>query len=110
MNGLKTFFLMLLMTLLLMFIGNAVGGRSGMQIAFGFAFLMNFISYWFSDKIVLAMYKAQPVEEGTKLYSLVKRVAMSADIPMPKVYMIEERQPNAFATGRNPKNAAVAVT
>lgn len=110
MNSLKTFLLMILMTFLLMFIGSAVGGRGGMEIALVMAFVMNFVSYWFSDKIVLKMYRARPVEENSSLYKLVQRIAMKADLPMPKVYIMEERQPNAFATGRNPKNAAVAVT
>lgn len=110
MNSIKTFLLMILMTFLLMFIGNAVAGRGGMQIALVMAAVMNFGSYWFSDKIVLSMYRAKPVEENTSLYQLVKRIAERAELPMPKVYLIEESQPNAFATGRNPKHAAVAVT
>ncbi|MGL5100974.1 MAG: zinc metalloprotease HtpX, partial [Fusobacteriaceae bacterium] len=102
--------LMILMTFLLMFIGNAVGGRGGMQIALVMAGVMNFVSYWFSDKIVLSMYRAKPVDENSSLYQLVKRIAAKAELPMPKVYLMEESQPNAFATGRNPKHAAVAVT
>lgn len=110
MNTIKTFLLMLVMTILLMFIGNSVGGRNGMTMALIFAGGMNFFSYWFSDKIVLTMYRAQPVAADTSLYKLVERITKKADLPMPKVYIIEERQPNAFATGRNPKHAAVAVT
>ncbi|MGL5963469.1 MAG: zinc metalloprotease HtpX [Fusobacteriaceae bacterium] len=110
MNTVKTFLLMILMTFLLMFIGGAVAGRGGMQIALLMAGVMNFASYWFSDKIVLSMYRAKPVDEGSSLYQLVRRIAERADLPMPKVYLIEESQPNAFATGRNPKHAAVAVT
>ncbi|MGL4402554.1 MAG: zinc metalloprotease HtpX [Fusobacteriaceae bacterium] len=110
MNSIKTFLLMILMTFLLMFIGNAVGGRGGMQIALVMAGVMNFVSYWFSDKIVLSMYRAKPVDENSSLYQLVKRIAAKAELPMPKVYLMEESQPNAFATGRNPKHAAVAVT
>lgn len=110
MNSLKTFLLMILMTFLLLFIGGAVGGRGGVEIALVMAGFMNFISYWYSDKIVLSMYRARPVEESSSLYQLVKKIAERAELPMPKVYMIEERQPNAFATGRNPKHAAVAVT
>ncbi len=110
MNTLKTFLLMIIMTFLLMFIGNAIGGRNGMMIALIFAAVMNFFSYWFSDKIVLTMYKAQPLDSNSKIYQIVKRIALKADIPMPKVYLIEEQQANAFATGRNPNHAAVAVT
>ena len=110
MKTLKTFFLMGIMTFILMIIGNAVGGRQGMLMALIMAGMMNFISYWFSDKIVLSMYGAQPVAENTHLYQLVSRLANEADIPMPKVYIINEAQPNAFATGRNPSHAAVAVT
>lgn len=110
MNSLKTFLLMMLMTFLLLFIGGTVGGRGGLEMALIFAVIMNFVSYWYSDKIVLSMYRARPVDENSALYRLVKRIAAEAELPMPKVYMIEERQPNAFATGRNPKHAAVAVT
>ena len=88
MKTLKTFFLMGIMTFILMIIGNAVGGRQGMLMALIMAGMMNFISYWFSDKIVLSMYGAQPVAENTHLYQLVSRLANEADIPMPKVYII----------------------
>lgn len=110
MNGFKTFILMLFMTMLFMFIGNAMGGQNGMMMALFFAGITNFISYWFSDKIVLKMYGARAVDENSELYALVKKIVNKAELPMPKVYIIEERQPNAFATGRNPKHAAIAVT
>lgn len=110
MNGVKTFLLMLVMTILFMFIGNLIGGKNGMIMAFLFAGIMNFVSYWFSDKIVLSMYGAQPVEENTELYKMVERIAKRADLPMPKVYIMNQSQPNAFATGRNPNHSAVAVT
>lgn len=110
MNTLKTFFLMGILTFILLLIGNAIGGQSGVVVALIMAGVMNFISYWFSDKIVLSMYGAQPVGKDTHLYQLVEKLAKTSDLPMPKVYIINEQQPNAFATGRNPKNAAVAVT
>ncbi|MGL5544048.1 MAG: zinc metalloprotease HtpX [Cetobacterium sp.] len=110
MQGFKTFILMLVMTFLLLFIGGAVGGRNGMTIALVFAGVMNFVSYWFSDKIVLSMYRAQELPENHKVYWITKKLSESAGLPMPKVYMINESQPNAFATGRNPHHAAVAVT
>ena len=110
MNTLKTFFLMGILTFILLVIGNAIGGHNGVVIALIMAGIMNFISYWFSDKIVLSMYGAQPVDKDTHLYQLVKKLAKTSNLPMPKVYIINEQQPNAFATGRNPKNAAVAVT
>lgn len=110
MNTLKTFFLMGILTFILLFIGNAIGGQGGIIVALIMAGIMNFISYWFSDKIVLSMYGAQKVDENSHLYQLVSKLAMSANLPMPKVYIINEAQPNAFATGRNPNNAAVAVT
>ncbi|WP_297406999.1 zinc metalloprotease HtpX, partial [uncultured Cetobacterium sp.] len=95
---------------LLLFIGGTIGGKTGMTIALVFAGAMNFISYWFSDRIVLSMYRAQELPENHRVYWITKKLAENAGIPMPKVYMINESQPNAFATGRNPKNAAVAVT
>lgn len=110
MNSLKTFFLMATMTFILMFLGNLLGGQQGTVIALVFAGVMNFFSYWFSDKIVLKMYNAKEVSSDTQLYQLVKNLTQKANLPMPKVYIINERQPNAFATGRNPQNAAVAVT
>lgn len=112
MNILKTVFLMTLMMVLLIFVGNAIGGQSGMMIAFVFALVMNFGSYWFSDKIVLAMYRAKEVDiiSSPKLYSMVQELSSNAGLPMPRVYVIDDPTPNAFATGRNPENAAVAVT
>ena len=112
MNWVKTFLLMGLMTAIVMFVGEVVGGRSGMIYAFGFAVLMNFGSYWFSDKIVLSMYSAREVDEPSypQLYSIVRRLTQNAGLPMPKIYIIPNDQPNAFATGRNPQHAAVAVT
>ncbi len=112
MNTLKTVVLLTFMTVLLVFVGAAIGGRSGMIIAFGMALVMNFVSYWFSDKIVLAMYKAQPVTEAQapELYASVRRLSQKAGLPMPKVYIIPEDSMNAFATGRNPEHGVVAVT
>jgi heat shock protein HtpX len=112
MNGLKTMVLMVTLTLLLVAIGGLLGGRSGMTFALIMAFGMNFITYWFSDKIVLRMYGATAVSEAEapELYEIVRRLAHRAELPMPKVYIINEDQPNAFATGRNPEHAAVAVT
>ncbi|MGL4998891.1 MAG: zinc metalloprotease HtpX [Cetobacterium sp.] len=110
MQGFKTFILMLTMTFLLLLIGRAVGGRNGMTIALILAGVMNFVSYWFSDKIVLSMYKAQELSETHKVYWITKKLSEGAGLPMPKVYIMNESQPNAFATGRNPNHAAVAVT
>ncbi|MEC4676079.1 MAG: zinc metalloprotease HtpX, partial [Nitrospirota bacterium] len=109
---LKTTVLMVTLTLMLIAIGGILGGKTGMTLAFIIAFAMNFISYWFSDKIVLKMYKAQPVSQSDapELYTMVRRLAQKAGLPMPKVYIIKKAQPNAFATGRNPANGAVAVT
>lgn len=111
-NSIKTFILLTSLTLLLVFCGQAIGGRSGMMTAFVFACVMNLISYWFSDKIVLAMYRAQPVSEldAPEIYKMVREITAAARLPMPRIYMIPTAAPNAFATGRNPKNAAVAVT
>jgi heat shock protein HtpX len=97
---------------MLVLIGGAVGGRQGMLVAFIVAVVMNFVSYWFSDKMVLAAYGAQPIEEASapRLYAIVHRLATRAGIPMPRVYMIPSETPNAFATGRNPEHAVVAVT
>jgi len=112
MNGLRTMTLMVALTLLLVFVGAALGGRNGMTIALIFAFGMNFITYWFSDKIVLKMYRAKQVSEAEapELFGTVRRLSQKAELPMPKVYIMEQEQPNAFATGRNPKHGAVAVT
>jgi heat shock protein HtpX len=100
------------LTVLFIFIGQLLGGRQGMIIAFGFAVLMNFFSYWFSDKIVLAMYRAKPVTEAEapRLVQMVRLLTQQSGLPMPKVYIIPGTSPNAFATGRNPSHAAVAVT
>jgi len=112
MNTLKTVVLLTFLTVLLVFVGGAIGGRSGMVIAFAMALVMNFVSYWFSDKIVLAMYKAQPVTEAQapELYGSVRRLSQKAGLPMPKVYIIPDESLNAFATGRNPEHGVVAVT
>jgi heat shock protein HtpX len=112
MNALKTVFLMTLMMMLFLLVGGLLGGRDGLMIAFIFSLVMNFFSYWFSDKIVLSMYGAREVteREAPQLYRLVRKLAQNAGLPMPKVYVIDNPNPNAFATGRNPQNAAVAVT
>ena len=109
-NGLKTAMLLGLLSGLLLVIGEFFGGANGLLIAFIFAALMNMGSYWFSDKIVLRMYKATEVGAGHRLYGLVERLARQAGLPMPKVYIIPDASPNAFATGRNPQHAAVAAT
>jgi len=111
-NSIKTVLLLGALTGLLMFIGGAIGGRGGIYIAFIFAVIMNFGSYWFSDKIVLRMYKAQEVSESSApgLYDIVRNLAQKAGLPMPRVFVIPEETPNAFATGRNEKHAVVAVT
>jgi len=112
MNNIKTLFLLVTMTLILIWAGAAMGGKQGMTIALIFALGMNFFAYWFSDKIVLKMYRAKEVTEAEapELYGTVRRLAQKAEIPMPRVYIIDQEQPNAFATGRNPQHAAVAVT
>jgi heat shock protein HtpX len=112
MNQLKTLVLLASLTALLVWIGQALGGQHGMVIGLGMAIVMNVGSYWYSDKIVLRMYGAQPVDESQapELYSIVRNLAQAAQIPMPKVYIIPEQAPNAFATGRNPEHAAVACT
>ena len=112
MNTAKTIFLMVALTLMLIFIGGLIGGKSGMTMALVMAFGMNFITYWFSDKIVLKMYGAQQVSEADapELHAMVRRLAQKAGLPMPKVYIMDQDQPNAFATGRNPEHGAVAVT
>lgn len=111
-NTLKTGLLLAVLTILFLLIGEAVGGRNGMVMAFGFAVLMNFGAYWFSDKIVLRMYGAKEVSEAEApaLHGIVRRLSLAAGLPMPKVYVIPTDSPNAFATGRNPAHAAVAVT
>ena len=112
MNTLKTAFFLTLLTGLFIVIGDLLGGRAGVVIAFIFALGMNFFSYFFSDKIALAMYRAKPVseEEAPELYSIVKTLCERANLPMPRLYIIPQAAPNAFATGRDPKHAAVAVT
>jgi len=112
MNTLKTGLLLGALTGLLMLIGGWFGGQNGVVIAFIFAMVMNFGSYWFSDKLVLSMYHAQPVSENEapELYAMVKTLAMKASLPMPRVYIIPGETPNAFATGRDEHHAVVAVT
>lgn len=112
MNTLKTVFLMTAMMILFLLVGYLLGGSTGMTIAFIFSLVMNFGTYWFSDKIVLSIYKAKEVNRETapRLYTLVEELASRANLPMPRVYVIEDATPNAFATGRNPQNAAVAAT
>jgi heat shock protein HtpX len=112
MNNIKTLFLLVTLTLILVWAGGALGGKQGMTMALIFALMLNFFAYWFSDKIVLRMYRARQVSESEapELYGIVRRLVQKAGMPMPRVYIINENQPNAFATGRNPKHAAVAVT
>jgi heat shock protein HtpX len=109
-NTLKTTVLLAALSGLLLLIGDLLGGTQGLVIAFVFAVLTNFASYWFSDKIVLSMYRAQQVSPGHPLYESVARLASRAGLPMPRVYVIPDDSPNAFATGRNPEHAAVAAT
>ena len=111
-NIFKTGLLLAVLTAMLVLLGGAIGGQQGMMIAFFLALAMNFVSYWFSDKIVLAAYGARPIDEAAapRLYAIVHRLATRADIPMPRVYLIPSETPNAFATGRNPQHAVVAVT
>jgi heat shock protein HtpX len=112
MNAVKTAFFLGLLTALILLIGDAFGGRSGVVIALVLAAAMNFFSYWFSDRLVLAMHRAQPVtrEQAPALYAALERLTGRNGLPMPRVYMLPEEAPNAFATGRNPQHAAVAVT
>jgi heat shock protein HtpX len=113
-NWMKTFMLMAAITALFAVVGGALGGSGGMMLALAFAGCMNVYAYWFSDKAVLKMYDAQEISMGDSqfsgYYNIVKELAENAQLPMPKVYVINEPQPNAFATGRNPENAAVAAT
>ncbi|AEI78940.1 Protease HtpX [compost metagenome] len=111
-NWVKTFMLMAAITALFIVIGGMIGGRSGMMMALLLALGMNFFSYWFSDKMVLRMYNAQEVDAGSapQFYGMVQELAQRAGLPMPRVYLINEDAPNAFATGRNPEHAAVAAT
>ncbi len=112
MNIFRTTVLMAVLTAILVFFGQLLGGRSGALYALILAGVINFIGYWFSDRIVLAMYGAKEVKfhEAPEIYSVVQRLTMKANLPMPKVYIIPQEAPNAFATGRNPQHAAVAVT
>ena len=111
-NQFKTAILLSALTALIILIGNMFGGRQGMVIAFGLAVVLNFGSYWFSDKIVLAMYRAREIgqNDDPELFGIVKSLAERANLPMPRVFVIPNESPNAFATGRNPKHAVVAVT
>jgi len=111
-NLMKTAVLMAAITALFMAIGSMLGGRAGMMLALVVAIGMNFFSYWFSDKMVLKMYNAREVDETSapRFYNMVRELAQRAELPMPKVYLIDEAAPNAFATGRNPEHAAVAAT
>src|SRR6059058_5895602 len=111
-NTFKTAFLLTALTLLLMFVGRVFGGQNGMQIALALAAVLNFVSYFYSDKIALAMYRAKPVtrEELPRVYQVVERLTQKIGIPMPKIFVIPTDSPNAFATGRNPNHASVAVT
>jgi heat shock protein HtpX len=111
-NTLKTAFLLTALTLLLMLFGRVFAGEQGMIIALVFAGVMNFVAYFFSDKIALATYRAQPVtrEQLPRVYQVVERLSQKAGLPMPKIYVIPTESPNAFATGRNPQHASVAVT
>jgi heat shock protein HtpX len=111
-NTFKTAFLLTVLTLFIIFIGRVLGGQQGMILAFFMAAIMNFVSYFFSDKIALSMYRAQPVtrEQLPRVYNVVERLAQRNGLPMPKIYVIPTESPNAFATGRNPSHASVAVT
>jgi heat shock protein HtpX len=106
----KTALLLGAMSAVLLFLGESLGGSQGLVVGFFFAVVTNFVSYWFSDKIVLAMYGAKAVGPENRLYRVVERLAQRANLPMPKVYVIPQASPNAFATGRNPEHAAVAAT
>ena len=109
-NGMKTALLLGALSGLLLFLGEILGGQQGLVVAFGFAVVMNFVAYWFSDKIVLRMYRAQEVGPEHPLHRIVARLARQANLPQPRVYVIPNASPNAFATGRNPSHAAVAAT
>jgi heat shock protein HtpX len=112
MNTFKSTLLLVLLTVLLVFIGDRVGGRNGMVLAFVLSVIFNFGAYFFSDKLALSMYRAQPVtrEQLPRAYEVVERLSAKQGLPMPKIYVIPTESPNAFATGRNPKHASVAVT
>src|SRR5262245_4274692 len=109
-NALKTALLLGAMSALFLFLGESLGGAQGLVLGFMFAVVTNFASYWFSDKLVLALYRAQLAPPDHRLTRLVARLAERAGLPMPKVYVIPQASPNAFATGRNPQHAAVAAT
>ncbi len=109
-NGIKTALLLGALSALLLLLGESLGGANGLVVAFGLAALMNFASYWFSDRIVLSMYSARQVGPDHVLYRIVAGLAQRAQLPMPKVYVLPELSPNAFATGRNPAHASVAAT
>ncbi|HEX2949168.1 MAG TPA: zinc metalloprotease HtpX [Armatimonadota bacterium] len=112
MNYLKTMLLLTALTVLFIWIGKMIGGQTGMVIALVLAVLVNGMSFWFSDKLVLTMYRARPIDahEAPELYGVVSDLIRAANMPMPKLYIIEDTMPNAFATGRDPQHAAVAVT
>ena len=112
MNTMKTFFLMGVLTVLFVTIGGALGGQSGMTLALIIAGVMNFVSYWWSDKIVLKMYGAKELNrsDAPELFAMTEELTQRANLPMPKLYKVEGDQPNAFATGRDPQHAAVVVT
>ena len=111
-NWVKTAILMAGIMALFGAVGSVIGGQQGMLLALGFGLVSNFFAYWFSDKMVLKMYNAKEVDETTapQFYRMVAELAQRAELPMPRVYLIEEAAPNAFATGRNPQHAAVAAT
>ena len=109
-NQIKPLVFLGVLTALLLWVGQYFGGMTGLTVAFIFVSVLNFGMYWFSDKIVLAMYRARQVWKNSKLYTIVKETAYDAGLPMPKVYIIPSKNPNAFATGRNPKNASIACT
>ncbi len=111
-SNFKTFFLLAFLTVLLVVAGRLIGGTQGAVIAFILALIMNVVSFWFSDKIVLKRYRAQEVtrDDNSRLYGIVERLVQNAGMPMPKVYIVPDSTPNAFATGRNPRHAAVAAT
>lgn len=110
MNNVKTFIFLAALTALMLVLGRLIAGQAGMIIAFLLAVFMNFSAYWFSDKIVLKMYNAVPLPEEHPVYRIVRQLAQKANTPMPKVYLVDTEVPNAFATGRNPQNAVIAVT
>src|SRR5436853_492967 len=109
-NAMKTALLLGAMSALLLFLGESLGGAQGLVVGFMFAVVTNFASYWFSDKIVLSMYGATAVGPEHRLYRIVANLAQRASLPMPRVYIIPQASPNAFATGRSPQHAAVAAT